>query len=83
MFGPVYIFLYILPRIYVRFPFFADEDQIVILQHLPLYILVKLEKTRAATLPGLPPNVIPIQPADIRHSATLTLDGLGGTVARY
>src|SRR6201999_1078002 len=39
-----------------------SADQIVNLQFLPLYLLVKLDRTRALQLPGLPPNVIPIEP---------------------
>ncbi|KAG5641683.1 hypothetical protein H0H81_011038, partial [Sphagnurus paluster] len=39
------------------------DGPIVHLQHLPLYILVKLHRTRATTLDGLDERVIPVIPA--------------------
>lgn len=50
------------------------NDQFVHLRRLPLYVLVEMRHTRAGTLTGLKPRVIPIQPASqtarIRVSAT-------------
>jgi hypothetical protein len=48
-------------------PPFGNE-QVIELKFLPVYILVKLERTRAEVLPGLDPNVIPILPVDIKHT---------------
>lgn len=45
-----------------------DLEQVVHLEHMPLYILVKLERTRAVHLPGLEPGVIPIQPHSLGAS---------------
>ena len=41
----------------------VSTDQEVVLKHTPLYVLVKLDRTRAARLPGLEENVLPIEPA--------------------
>ncbi len=38
------------------------EGPVIHLQHLPLYVLVKMSRTRASRLPGLDPGVIPVQP---------------------
>ncbi|QRV95124.1 Helitron helicase-like domain at N-terminus [Ceratobasidium sp. AG-Ba] len=54
-------------------PRFSDEDSVVSLQRLPAYILVKLNRTRAATLPGLEDGVIPIIPACKSYSLTLPI----------
>ncbi|KAF8076845.1 hypothetical protein FPV67DRAFT_1472856 [Lyophyllum atratum] len=42
-------------------------SSIVDLSYLPLYILVKLHRTRATTLEGLEECVIPVEPATISH----------------
>ena len=51
------------------------------LQYLPLYILVKMARTRASRLPGLEDNVVPIQPASCSISISLRTSS-GGTVRR-
>ncbi|TFY52705.1 hypothetical protein EVJ58_g9862 [Rhodofomes roseus] len=38
------------------------NERIVQLKFLPLYVLVKLQRTRASGLTNLPPNVLPIEP---------------------
>ena len=38
------------------------EDSIIHLQHLPAYILVHLDKTKASRLPGLDQGVVPVEP---------------------
>jgi hypothetical protein len=43
-------------------------QQYVYLKFMPLYILVRLEQTRACTLQGLVENVIPIVPWEAKHS---------------
>src|ERR1700742_3459208 len=45
-----------------------SADQFVNLQYLPLYLLVKLDHTHAIQLPGLAPNVIPIELFIMSHS---------------
>jgi hypothetical protein len=35
---------------------------IIHLRHLPTFILVKLDRTKASQLPGLDPGVIPVEP---------------------
>ncbi|PSR77379.1 hypothetical protein PHLCEN_2v7930 [Hermanssonia centrifuga] len=37
-------------------------DSIIHLKHLPLYVLVKMSRTRASHLPGLDEGVLPVQP---------------------
>lgn len=51
------------------------SKDIIILKYLPLYILVKLQRTRAAQLDGLDPGVIPILPA---KKMTIKLQGADG-----
>ncbi|THG93156.1 hypothetical protein EW026_g8002 [Hermanssonia centrifuga] len=40
----------------------VGEDRVVHLQFLPLYVLVKMSRTRASTLPGLDEGVVPVEP---------------------
>ena len=39
-----------------------NDGPIVHLTHLPIYVLVKLDRTRASCLPGLDDRVVPIEP---------------------
>ena len=48
-------------------PVIDEKKALVKLEKMPLYFLVKLERTRARPLSGLPQNVIPIQPRCFRH----------------
>ena len=54
---------------------------IVKLKHLPSYILVKLERTRATPLEGLEGSVIPIEPALVKMQIKVPASN-GGTVTR-
>ena len=68
--------------------FHPDEPPIpqvsseVDLQYLPLYILVKMVRTRASRLPGLENNMIPIQPASTSISISLRTASSGESVKR-
>jgi len=42
---------------------YSKDKQEVVLKHVPLYILVKLDRTRATPLKGLEEEVIPVEPA--------------------
>lgn len=44
-------------------PSVADDNENVSLQRLPLFILVKMDRTRTSKLTNLEESVIPIQPA--------------------
>lgn len=44
-------------------PTLTNENETVRLERLPLFVLVKMERTRTAKLPNLEESVIPIQPA--------------------
>lgn len=46
----------------VEEPSIPEASSVVELKHLPLYILVKLDRTRVSQLEGLDEQVIPIQP---------------------
>ena len=50
------------------------------LRYPPRYVLVKLDRTKATSLEGLSPNVIPVVP--VKKSFTLTKDGIKMTVNR-
>lgn len=52
------------------------NQNIITLEHPPLYILVKLQRTRAAQLHGLDPGVIPILP--VKRKITIKLRGANG-----
>jgi len=39
-----------------------DDAPLIRLRSLPLYILVKLDRTKASILPGLDSGVVPIEP---------------------
>lgn len=55
---------------------------IVRLTQLPAYILVKLDRTRANILPGLPEGVIPIVPASKSYSLTMSVVQNDGHIER-
>ncbi|PSS08934.1 hypothetical protein PHLCEN_2v3424, partial [Hermanssonia centrifuga] len=40
----------------------VGTDGVVHLKYLPVYVLVRMERTRASQLPGLDPGVIPVEP---------------------
>jgi hypothetical protein len=50
------------------------NNPIVILKYIPLYVLVKLERTRASTLEGLQDGVIPIEPVTSTFRVKMTSD---------
>ncbi|KAG8751959.1 hypothetical protein FRC12_012177 [Ceratobasidium sp. 428] len=54
-------------------PAFDPFQPQVVLTRLPSYILVKLDKTRAKTLPGLEPGVIPVVPAVKSYSIVVPI----------
>ncbi|KAG8720960.1 hypothetical protein FRC08_016911 [Ceratobasidium sp. 394] len=57
-------------------PTFNQAAPAVTLRHLPLYIHVKMSRrTRAITLPGLEPNVLPIVPASKAFQITTDKQG--------
>ncbi|KAG8729496.1 hypothetical protein FRC12_020939 [Ceratobasidium sp. 428] len=53
-------------------PFDPHQPQVT-LTRLPAYILVKLDKTRAKTLPGLEPGVVPVVPAVKNYSIVVPI----------
>jgi hypothetical protein len=54
----------------------VGTEQVVKLKRMPLYILVRLEKTRALQVEGLDPNVIPIAPFDTKHYLKYSRNGV-------
>ena len=56
-------------------PLYGDES-VVTLKHLPVYILMKLNRTRATQLDGLDENVIPVEMAT--RSFQIKVRGNGG-----
>ena len=56
------------------------DDTIVHLKYLPIYILVKLDRTKASRLPGLETGVIPIEPRTT--SMKFTVEEAGETNQR-
>lgn len=57
----------------------ANERR-VRLQFMPRCILIRLDRTRVPTLPGLPPGVVPFVPT--MKSFQITVPGKSGTVQR-
>ena len=53
----------------------VGTDQVVKLTKMPLYILVRLEKTRSVQLEGLEPNIIPILPYEMKHKISYKRGG--------
>lgn len=63
----------------------ADEPPIgegseVTLKHMPAYLLVRMDRTRASRLPGLEPGVIPVEPLAVTMS--IHVQRAGQTIAR-
>lgn len=54
-------------------PPFEVSSPVVTLTRLPAYILVKLDRTRASTLPGLDEGVIPIVPASKSYNIMMSV----------
>ena len=52
-----------------------SDDSVVLLRYLPAYILVKLEKTKVANLPGLEAGVIPVEPRIVNMKFTVDVRG--------
>jgi ATP-dependent exoDNAse (exonuclease V) alpha subunit len=52
-----------------------DDNVVVHLKHLPMFVLVKLDRTRASPLPGLEDGVIPIEPREIGMKFTVQDNG--------
>lgn len=55
-----------------------DDEEVVHLHYLPVYILVKMDKTRASQLEGLEPNIVPLQPLDLTMHIRLQSQQAGG-----
>ena len=58
----------------------SSETHTVRLRYPPRYVLVKLHRTKAPSLEGLPPNVIPIEP--VKKSFSINKNGVKMTVNR-
>lgn len=61
---------------------FDATAPVVTLQRLPLCILVKMSRTRAITLPGLEPGILPITPASKSFQITTTVRQRDGTLVK-
>ncbi|THG92702.1 hypothetical protein EW026_g8293 [Hermanssonia centrifuga] len=53
-----------------------SQEPIVVLKYLPVYVLVKMARTRASKLNGLEEGVIPVEPA--KHTMRIKLDTRAG-----
>jgi len=54
----------------------------VVLKHTPLYVLVRLDHTRAIRLPGLEENVLPIKPASKSYKIAYNVRRCGEEIRR-
>ncbi|KAG8728410.1 hypothetical protein FRC12_021771 [Ceratobasidium sp. 428] len=54
-------------------PAFNEADPVVKLTRLPTYILVRLNRTQASSLPGLEDGVIPVVPAEQGYRITILI----------
>ena len=59
------------------------EDGSIRLGHLPVCVLVKLDRTRAAGMEGMPEGVIPVVPLEKEFTIATTGDGRVLTVKRF
>jgi hypothetical protein len=50
-----------------------NEEAIVTLKFLPVYILVKLSHTKASQLDGLDESVVPVEPTSIKHRISVSI----------
>jgi len=50
-----------------------SDNEVVLLTHVPLCVLVKMDRTRAPQFPGLSPGVVPIEPIAKMMKLPLTL----------
>lgn len=58
----------------------SANERRVRLQHMPCCILIKLDRTRVPTLPGLPPGVVPFVPTT--KSVHISVEGRLGRIQR-
>ena len=54
---------------------YREEDNVVILKHLPVYLLIKLSKTRTSKLPNLEERVVPIEPIKMTYRIRIPCEG--------
>ncbi|KAG9094041.1 hypothetical protein FS749_013238 [Ceratobasidium sp. UAMH 11750] len=62
-------------------PPFDPAAPVVTLAQLPPYLLVKMERTRAVTLPGLAEGVLPIVPASKNYQIVTSVRQRNGEIA--
>ncbi|KAG8678010.1 hypothetical protein FRC08_018128 [Ceratobasidium sp. 394] len=69
--------------LYPNEPTFDQAAPVITLRRLPLHILVKMScRTRAITLPGLEPDVLPIVPASKAFRITMDKQGQSSKITR-
>ncbi|EUC56046.1 ATP-dependent DNA helicase PIF1, putative [Rhizoctonia solani AG-3 Rhs1AP] len=63
-------------------PAFDPNLPVVQLKLLPLFVLVKMARTRAVALRGLEPGVVPIEPASKSFQITMNIPQSNGNITR-